>query len=294
MGPKNTTALTALLFAIGSFGAVPEAQAQPHPDCSRGGQLLYPNLIVNREDWRLDTVSCQTNQPLATGFVAIKNIGACPAQFDESRRGERRGLTTPDDNWVKIYNPYNLDLTTPSLPGTATPLPSLSVLDQRGFRFEVGDGQTKRGRNFTNPAFIPGAKSRLSREDRIRLLQQGLIEKGFSIGGKPDGEYGPATKKAVRAYQKREGLFETGVLTPRQEEELYNDVFIKGGAQGQFVTVDLLVVVDPDNLVDEGPNEADNIFWVEVQIDCRTPAEIAAERAREALADEASENTTDN
>ena len=51
----------------------------------------------------------------------------------------------------------------------------------------------------------PGAKG-----DDVRTLQQFLLDAGY-VKNKPDGDYGPGTKKAVQAFQKANGLDATGV-----------------------------------------------------------------------------------
>lgn len=54
-------------------------------------------------------------------------------------------------------------------------------------------------------SIAPGAKG----ED-VRTLQQFLLDAGY-VKNKPDGDYGPGTKKAVQAFQKANGLDPTGV-----------------------------------------------------------------------------------
>ena len=58
----------------------------------------------------------------------------------------------------------------------------------------------------------------LTRADR-RLVQQGLLEAGTDVGV-ADGLFGPHTEAAIRAYQKKKGLPETGELTREQAEAL--------------------------------------------------------------------------
>lgn len=54
-------------------------------------------------------------------------------------------------------------------------------------------------------SLAPGAKG-----DDVRILQQFLLDAGY-VKTKPDGDYGPGTKKAVQAFQKANGLDQTGV-----------------------------------------------------------------------------------
>ena len=58
----------------------------------------------------------------------------------------------------------------------------------------------------------------LTRADR-RLVQQGLLEAETDVGV-ADGLFGPRTEAAIRAYQKKKGLPETGELTREQAEAL--------------------------------------------------------------------------
>ena len=58
----------------------------------------------------------------------------------------------------------------------------------------------------------------LTRADK-RLVQQGLLAAGTDVGV-ADGLFGPRTEAAIRAYQEKKGLPETGKLTPEQAEAL--------------------------------------------------------------------------
>ena len=49
----------------------------------------------------------------------------------------------------------------------------------------------------------------------VTLLQQKLASHGRSINLVVDGDYGPATRAAVRAFQRAEGLLEDGIAGPR-------------------------------------------------------------------------------
>jgi peptidoglycan hydrolase-like protein with peptidoglycan-binding domain len=56
-----------------------------------------------------------------------------------------------------------------------------------------------------NP-MLPGEKG-----DRIATLQKALVALGYDVG-KVDGEYGPSTRKAVLAFQKKHKLGADGVV----------------------------------------------------------------------------------
>ena len=57
-------------------------------------------------------------------------------------------------------------------------------------------------------SLAPGAKG-----DDVRILQQFLLDAGY-VKRRPDGDYGPGTKKAVQAFQKANGLEATGIADP--------------------------------------------------------------------------------
>ena len=61
-----------------------------------------------------------------------------------------------------------------------------------------------------------------SRGEAVKQLQTALQEKGYYTG-KIDGVYGNATVKAVKAFQKDNGLKVDGIAGPRTQEKLYGD-----------------------------------------------------------------------
>lgn len=55
-----------------------------------------------------------------------------------------------------------------------------------------------------------------SKGAQVKTLQALLIGYGYSVGSSGvDGSFGPATDKAVRAYQKTKGLVEDGSVGPK-------------------------------------------------------------------------------
>src|SRR5262245_47360081 len=64
------------------------------------------------------------------------------------------------------------------------------------------------------PVLVAGALGR-----RVAKLQERLKEIGFNPG-KIDGEFGPATRAAVIAFQKSEGLLADGIAGPRTQGAL--------------------------------------------------------------------------
>ena len=49
-------------------------------------------------------------------------------------------------------------------------------------------------------------------DNKVKLVQQALIFNGFRI--KDNGVFGPATKEAVRQFQKKKGIKQTGNVGP--------------------------------------------------------------------------------
>ena len=57
--------------------------------------------------------------------------------------------------------------------------------------------------------------------EEVRILQARLKELGY-YDGEPDGQYGPGTKAAVQAFQKRNGLSVDGMAGPQTQDRLYS------------------------------------------------------------------------
>jgi len=70
-------------------------------------------------------------------------------------------------------------------------------------------------------AQLDGGKGALSlSSEQIRQVQIVLIEKGFNIGGEPDGVLGPRTKQALISFQRQQGFAATGQIDSRTVTEL--------------------------------------------------------------------------
>jgi peptidoglycan hydrolase-like protein with peptidoglycan-binding domain len=54
--------------------------------------------------------------------------------------------------------------------------------------------------------------------DEVKILQRSLVDWGFQVT--PDGKFGPGTERAVKAFQRRSGLGDDGVVGPRTWELL--------------------------------------------------------------------------
>ena len=84
---------------------------------------------------------------------------------------------------------------------------------------KVSESPARAGAEVTDePAAAEEKPLNLTRADR-RLVQQGLLAAETDVGV-ADGLFGPRTEAAIRAYQKKKGLPETGRLTPEQAEAL--------------------------------------------------------------------------
>lgn len=63
------------------------------------------------------------------------------------------------------------------------------------------------------PTAVTRTLRRGSKGDDVRIVQRALTDAGFSLGS-IDGDFGPKTDQAVRAFQKARGLAVDGVVGP--------------------------------------------------------------------------------
>ena len=61
-----------------------------------------------------------------------------------------------------------------------------------------------------------------SKGEEVRSLQLRLLELGY-LDGEPDGIYGPGTKEAVKAFQKRNSLSVDGIAGRQTQTQLYSE-----------------------------------------------------------------------
>lgn len=241
---KTKAYLAALAASFAILGAA-EATAQP-------------DLIINETDSRVYAGSCLTNEPLATGRIAIKNIGTQNAQLQ---------VTETFRSMLAVWVPENIDMV-----DKVTERSNLKPLDQEGLPFEVAKGVLKKGRFFlsVSQGELNSARRQVTNRNRTATIQAALSKLGFDPRG-VDGVMGSNTRAAIRAYQGDRGENRTGTLTDEQFQKLINDAGIKEfdnvtGAHG-ITKVTLYAQVDPYNLIEES-NEANNIRKFEVTIDC--------------------------
>jgi peptidoglycan hydrolase-like protein with peptidoglycan-binding domain len=57
--------------------------------------------------------------------------------------------------------------------------------------------------------------------DDVLMLQNALLELGYSELGVPDGSFGKLTDKAVRRYQEENGLTVDGIVGPQTWAKLF-------------------------------------------------------------------------
>jgi len=93
---------------------------------------------------------------------------------------------------------------------------SLSVF--QGFAYVPYDGVVVAG----NPSVPGGMLGRGSRGDGVRRVQEALLAAGYDLGPSgADGDFGPATEGAVRAFQRDRSLEVDGVVGPQTEGALF-------------------------------------------------------------------------
>lgn len=241
---KRGLILSTLLVSLSALG-VTSANAQP-------------DLIINQKDSRVYAGSCLTSEPLASGRIAIKNIGTKTAKLE---------ITEAFRSMLAVWVPENIDMI-----DKITDRSSLKPLDQEGLAFELGKGVVKKGRFFVSISKnqLKSAQKQISNRNRTATIQTALAKIGFDPKG-IDGVMGSNTRSAIRAYQGDLGQSRSGVLTSNQFQKLISDAGIEEfdnttGANG-ITKVTLYAQVDPYNLIDES-NEANNIRQFEVTIDC--------------------------
>lgn len=207
-----------------------------------------PDLIIVQSDSEITPVSCEKNQPLATGRIVIKNQG------DDTARMKLGFVDRLSRSLVAVYVPEHLDLK-----ARAYELTILGPRDQESVRISLGDGVLKEGR-FTNvvagpplnqygggytppsaplpapaPQINPNALlnlSELTLED-IQDIQRALQSLGY-YRGSIDGVIGSGGRRAIRRLQRDLSAFEDGELTVGQVQELERrtGIFLQIGSAG--------------------------------------------------------------
>ena len=101
--PNGKQTIGSLVIAFGlSLGASPA--------------IAQPDLIINQKDSRIYAGSCLTSEPLASGRIAIKNIGTQIAKLE---------ITETFRSMLAVWVPENIDMI-----AKLTDRTSLKPLDQ--------------------------------------------------------------------------------------------------------------------------------------------------------------------
>ncbi len=218
-----------------------------------------PDLVINVADSYIQAGGCDESSDLATGRIAIKNIGSSQAKMKNIERFTRSMLV--------VYVPENVGMI-----DKKTKSESLDVFDQESINFAVGSDIAKRGRFFgTPPTTVGTANLPRNADGRTVAIQKALNELGHDAGP-VDGIIGRQTREAINRYQKSKGEAVTRTLTAQQRGRLLEEAGVRPqsnaytGAQGR-IAVTLYAAVDPYDLVEES-NEANNVVKFTVEIDC--------------------------
>ena len=221
--------------------------------------MAQPDLVINVADSVVRAGSCDAGADLASGRIAIKNIGTSRAKMKILERVTRSMLV--------VYVPENIGVV-----DKKTKSEQLDVFDQESISFQVGSGINKRGRFFgTPPNRVATANLPQNASGRVAAIQKALNDLGHNAG-QTDGINGSQTREAIRRYQRSKSETVTGTLTNGQTSSLLSEAGVEvtgssvTGAQGRIV-VTLYAAVDPYDLVEES-NESNNIVKFTVEIDC--------------------------
>lgn len=265
-------------FALFAFGSSAYAQSAATVDCSK---QACPDLVINLEDsFAFDPdspPSCRARDALATGYVAIKNVGTRSAVLGNTSAAAATATilgVAGQSSWLAIYNPYNPDMRTENITDGVTgadrnlfSTDRLDPYDQKGFRYAFARDTRKDLRAYSSPETRGNISGNRSRRDEVRLVQAALnADSRLDVNIAEDGIYGSETSGAVAKYQQLIGEPVTGTLTRNQRDRLFQFTYSSVGARGK-VCVDIYAFVDPNNRIAES-NEANNIAAWRVEIDC--------------------------
>lgn len=234
MNSKISKVFAALLFLPMAVLLVSTSAAQNTPpardddtEASKVDSDQIPDLVITEDtqmgdrDGKVVKGSCEKDEPLWEGAIAIKNIGRSTvpwslhdreARFDPLEAAKEAAEKNNPKVWwphVRAYVPNNIQLK-----AEARLTYDLDYLGQELVDLSIGKGEPK-CRNYGAP---PIFDERLSGRpgplrvpdgptggygDQIRRIQQGLNGKGYPVH--VDGDYGPETSRAVAAYFKGRG-----------------------------------------------------------------------------------------
>ena len=94
-----------------------------------------------------------------------------------------------------------------------------------------------------SPCYAFEELSKGSKGDAVVELQNRLNELGYSVG-KPDGDYGGKTEKAVKQFQKDNDLKQTGIVDEQTYNKLFSDISTVSNTNGESESFSELVEFD--------------------------------------------------
>lgn len=225
-----------------------------------GSAWAKSDLVIVKDDSDVTFGGCGVTQPLASGRIAVRNIG------DQRATLELGALTRFTRSMLAVYEPHNPDMVDLAKEHTV-----LDPKEQQTIAFTVGAGVVKKGRLPGSGGAGAGAVldvSALSR-DQKREIQRALHDVR-QYDGPIDGSFGGGYRNAVVGFQRALGQNQTGVLTVAQTvtlSERSHRSLGSGGASGGKIPVVIYAVVDPYNLIEED-DESNNLAEFRGEISC--------------------------
>lgn len=116
--------------------------------------------------------------------------------------------------------------------------------------------------------------------DEVLRMQSRLIELGFAAGT-PNGEYGAATTAAIRLFQNRNGMEETGIATNYVQAVLFSSFALN--IDGETMQNTMPQTAEAADDADAGASDADSAQAIDGDADSALPvgdAPVAAETLR--------------
>ncbi len=127
--------------------------------------------------------------------------------------------------------------------------------------------------------------------EEVRALQERLVALGY-LSGEADGQYGAQTRRAVKAFQRRNGLDADGIAGPKTLARLYADDAVAAPEEAGPVNVlsgELPLLVNLDHPVDEFFEPADLVLLKESAVSAsaviKYPKTRGVQKAVEALSE---------
>lgn len=207
--------LVPLAFLLAAPSAAQDSEPSKTTDRSNAPDLVITEdsqLALSGKTGKAVIGSCEQDQPLWKGKIALKNIGRTTV-YATPPPAARLEPTRPQE-WphVRAYVPNNIVLMAEDRLEH-----DLGEFGQELIELEIGKGEPKCRNYGAPPVFDERLSGRpgpiFKREGppeglgpegpymwRIKRIQRALIDKGYSVTD--DGDYGPQTIRAVAAYFK--------------------------------------------------------------------------------------------